>query len=253
MTTRRSPTSWRRSTRPRSSIRFTMPVALATEMPSDSARRPMDIGPVRLEQVRGAQLDHADAVTVPGVERAHPVPGLDGGQLVEQLIGQASLGRTARIGGLGRGNLSHGAVVAHSAGVTCGIDIQWHIDNLHESKRTSCQRSRVAPVRRPGAPRTAPPAGGQALRGPAPPVRRPPQAGFRISERRAGIPTGTRPELGRKRSRSLCADRRHCHSRVQICTPATDSRLQAWHRDPGAFADRAQRSIIREPARGPGA
>ena len=51
-TTRRSSAAWRRSTRPRCSIRSTMPVALATETSSESASRPIDIGPSSSRIVR---------------------------------------------------------------------------------------------------------------------------------------------------------------------------------------------------------
>ncbi len=51
-TTRRSSASWRRSMTPRAIIRLTIPVALATETSSASARRPIDSGPSASSRVR---------------------------------------------------------------------------------------------------------------------------------------------------------------------------------------------------------
>ena len=72
-TTRRSPGSRRRSTRPRSSIRSTIPVALATDTSRASASRLIGQRALGLEDRQDVEVDEAQRAAQPVPERADPL------------------------------------------------------------------------------------------------------------------------------------------------------------------------------------
>ena len=126
-TTRRSSPSWRRSTRPRFSIRSTMPVTLATETSSASARRLIDCGPVRVEDRQHVEVDEADRAVVPAPERSDELARVPRQELVDDLVGQSP--SEIRVRPCGRDFLRRGIGLGR-------VDIQWHINNLRGAKRS---------------------------------------------------------------------------------------------------------------------
>ena len=97
-TTRRSSSSCSRSTRLRSSIRLTIPVALATETSSVSASLRHRERAARLEDGQDVEVDQAQRALQPRPEDLHPVLRAPRGHLADELGDD----RLAVCGGLGR-------------------------------------------------------------------------------------------------------------------------------------------------------
>ena len=115
ITTRRSVPPCRRSTRPRCSMRLTMPVALATETSSASASWPIDIWPCISSSAMTLRWTSVSAPSGPRCQRLMAVIHSRGFQAVSSLS-RSSASRSRRC--------------RHRPGALPGVDIQWHMNNL---------------------------------------------------------------------------------------------------------------------------
>ena len=124
--TRRSPSSRRRSMSPRCSIRSTMPVALACDTSSESARAPIGHRALRLEDGQDLEMDEAQRPRRPAPHVPDHVGRAVGGELVEQVADELLA--------VGVEFLVHGcAGAAPRVESTCP---SWHVDDQCDLKHS---------------------------------------------------------------------------------------------------------------------